>query len=195
MSQSGLPKFDVDAGPTAAAVVLPKAMAYATVAGLPVAVGLSTAFVPMPVYAFLGSSRYGPRVVALDMSRVPDLEYSALQSMVEGGKRMTEAGLEVWLVGLNPGVLEMARHSGLAERLGRDRMLFNARAAIERFESRQKPGERAGCPSSHEARRPGRSWNPGHPASAAVPVVAGMPVAPLASEPNFPSQTHGRMES
>ena len=33
-------KFDVVAGLTAAAVVVPKAMAYATVAGLPVAVGL-----------------------------------------------------------------------------------------------------------------------------------------------------------
>jgi hypothetical protein len=29
----------------------------------------------------------------------------------------------------------MVRHSGLAERLGRERMLFNARAAIERFEA------------------------------------------------------------
>src|SRR5512137_2317131 len=54
---AGLLKFDVVAGLTAAAVVLPKAMAYATVAGLPVAVGLYTAFVPMLVYAFLGSSR------------------------------------------------------------------------------------------------------------------------------------------
>ena len=48
---------DVVSGLTAAAVVLPKAMAYATVAGLPVAVGLYTAFVPMLVYALLGSSR------------------------------------------------------------------------------------------------------------------------------------------
>jgi len=50
-------KADTVAGLTAAAVVLPKAMAYATVAGLPVAVGLYTAFVPMLVYALLGSSR------------------------------------------------------------------------------------------------------------------------------------------
>ena len=50
-------RFDVVAGLTAAAVVLPKAMAYATVAGLPVAVGLYTAFVPMVLYALLGSSR------------------------------------------------------------------------------------------------------------------------------------------
>ncbi|MGR9088910.1 MAG: SulP family inorganic anion transporter, partial [Gammaproteobacteria bacterium] len=40
-------RFDAVAGLTAAAVVLPKAMAYATVAGLPVAVGLYTAFIPM----------------------------------------------------------------------------------------------------------------------------------------------------
>ena len=50
-------RFDTVAGLTAAAVVLPKAMAYATVAGLPVAVGLYTAFVPMVIYALLGSSR------------------------------------------------------------------------------------------------------------------------------------------
>ena len=58
-NQPGAPtlRFDVVAGLTAAAVVLPKAMAYATVAGLPVAVGLYTALVPMAVYALLGSSR------------------------------------------------------------------------------------------------------------------------------------------
>jgi len=50
-------RFDIVAGLTAAAVVLPKAMAYATVAGLPVAVGLYTAFVPMAIYALLGTSR------------------------------------------------------------------------------------------------------------------------------------------
>ena len=50
-------RFDVVAGLVAAAVVLPKAMAYATVAGLPVAVGLYTAFMPMVIYALLGSSR------------------------------------------------------------------------------------------------------------------------------------------
>ena len=47
-------RLDIIAGLTAAAVVLPKAMAYATVAGLPVSVGLYTAFVPMIVYALAG---------------------------------------------------------------------------------------------------------------------------------------------
>jgi sulfate permease, SulP family len=81
--------------------------------------------------------KHQPRVVALDMSRVPDLEYSALQALMEGEQRWTKAGAVVWLAGLNPGVLETARHAGLDQRLGRERMLFNARAAIERYQAMQ----------------------------------------------------------
>ena len=45
------------AGLTAATIVIPKAMAYATIAGLPLQVGLYTAIVPMLVYALFGASR------------------------------------------------------------------------------------------------------------------------------------------
>jgi high affinity sulfate transporter 1 len=86
-------------------------------------------------------AQYKPQVIALDMSRVPDIEYSALQMLIEGEKRMTEQGITVWLVALNPGVLEVARRAGLYERLGRERMLFNARAAIEHY--LQLKGDRA----------------------------------------------------
>jgi high affinity sulfate transporter 1 len=82
-------------------------------------------------------TQYGPRVLALDMSRVPDIEYSALQALIQGETRATERGAIVWLVGLNPGVLEVVRNSGLAGRLGGERMLFNARAAIERYQAMQ----------------------------------------------------------
>jgi high affinity sulfate transporter 1 len=85
-------------------------------------------------------TQHKPRVLALDMSRVPDLEYSALQALLEGEKRASERGATVWLVGLNPGVLEVVRRAGLAERLGRERMLFNARAAIERYQALQSTG-------------------------------------------------------
>ncbi len=91
-------------------------------------------------------AQYEPRVVALDMSRVPDIEYSALQALMEGEQRATERGTVVWLVGLNPGVLEVVRRAGLDERLGRERMLFNARAAIERYQALQAAG--GGTPSS-----------------------------------------------
>jgi len=50
-------RADVTAGLTAAAVVIPKALAYATIAGLPIQVGLYTAFAPLLAYALLGTSR------------------------------------------------------------------------------------------------------------------------------------------
>src|SRR6185295_18722540 len=48
---------DIVAGLTSGAVIIPKAMAYAMMAGLPVQVGLCTALVPTLVYALLGTSR------------------------------------------------------------------------------------------------------------------------------------------
>ena len=80
-------------------------------------------------------AQYEPRVVALDMSRVPDIEFSALEMLMEGEKRATARGVVVWLVALNPGVLKVMRNAGLEERLGRERMLFNARVAIERYQA------------------------------------------------------------
>jgi sulfate permease, SulP family len=82
-------------------------------------------------------TQHKPRVLAVDMSRVPDIEYSALQMLIESDKRATERGAVVWLVGLNPGALEVVRKAGLDEQLGRERMLFNARAAIERYQALQ----------------------------------------------------------
>jgi len=48
---------DVLAGVTTAAVVIPQAMAYAALAGLPVEVGLYASLVPMLIYVLLGTSR------------------------------------------------------------------------------------------------------------------------------------------
>ena len=50
-------RLDILAGLTTAAVVIPKAMAYATVAGVPIEIGIYTAIVPALVYAVLGTSR------------------------------------------------------------------------------------------------------------------------------------------
>ena len=50
-------RADLVGGLAAGCVVVPQAMAYATIAGLPVQVGLYTCMVPMAVYALLGGSR------------------------------------------------------------------------------------------------------------------------------------------
>jgi MFS superfamily sulfate permease-like transporter len=55
--QRGWLRPDIIAGATAGAVVIPQAMAYATIANLPVQVGLYTCMLPLVVYAFLGGSQ------------------------------------------------------------------------------------------------------------------------------------------
>jgi SulP family sulfate permease len=74
-----------------------------------------------------------PRVVAVDLSGVFDLEYTALKALVEGEKRLREQGISVWLCGLTPGVLGVIQRSPLGETLGRERMHFNLEIAVERY--------------------------------------------------------------
>ena len=76
-----------------------------------------------------------PRVVAIDMSAVFDLEYTALKMLVEGEKQMRERGIEIWLVAMTPAVLRMVQRSTLAETLGRERMHFNLETAVARYVS------------------------------------------------------------
>ena len=63
-------------------------------------------------------TEYKPCAVVLDLSRIPDLEYSALQMLMKEEKRASEHGIVVWLVGLNPGVVQVVRNAGLDQLLG-----------------------------------------------------------------------------
>jgi high affinity sulfate transporter 1 len=74
-----------------------------------------------------------PKVAAIDLSGVFDLEYTALKMLIEGEKRMRELGVSIWLVGLNPEVLSVIRRSSLGQILGRERMHFSLEVAVEKF--------------------------------------------------------------
>jgi sulfate permease, SulP family len=81
-----------------------------------------------------------PSVVAFDLSRVFDLEYSALKMLVEAEKRQREAGVEVWLVGLNPQVYAVIQRSPLGAILGTQRMMFDLEIAVDRYQQRREGG-------------------------------------------------------
>jgi SulP family sulfate permease len=74
-----------------------------------------------------------PKVMALDLSGVPDLEYTALKMLIEAEKRERERGVSVWLVGLNPEVLSVIQRSGLGKVLGRERMHFDLELAVAKY--------------------------------------------------------------
>jgi sulfate permease, SulP family len=74
-----------------------------------------------------------PRVVALHLRSVPDIEYTALKTLIEAEKRLREQGISVWLVGLNPEVLSVIQRSPLGKILGREGMHFSLELAVEKY--------------------------------------------------------------
>ena len=97
---SGWLRSDIVAGLSTAAVVIPQAMAYATIAGLPVEIGLYTAMVLMVVYAILGTSRV---LMVSVTSTISILTAATLLPVVQGSDPalyLTAAATLAFLVGL-----------------------------------------------------------------------------------------------
>jgi SulP family sulfate permease len=106
---------DVVAGLAAGAVVIPQAMAYGTVAGLPVQAGLYTCIVPMIVYALLGGAR------RLSMSTTSTIVALTGLALVAAGSRgspqdlLADATTLTFLVGATLVVARVLRLGFLVE--------------------------------------------------------------------------------
>jgi sulfate permease, SulP family len=74
-----------------------------------------------------------PKIIALDLSAVTDLEYTALKTLIESEHKARERGVLLWLVGLNQPVMTMVMRSQLGETLGRERMFFNLEMAVAKY--------------------------------------------------------------
>jgi len=79
------------------------------------------------------AAKSNPKVVAIDMSGVFDLEYTALKMLITAERRQRERGVSLWLVGLNPDVLAVIQRSPLGARLGRQGMHFNLETAVANY--------------------------------------------------------------
>jgi sulfate permease, SulP family len=73
------------------------------------------------------------RIVVLDLSRVFDVEYTALKMLTEADARLAAHGTTLWLAGLNPGVLAAVRHAPLGEALGEARMFYNLEHVVTKY--------------------------------------------------------------
>lgn len=76
---------------------------------------------------------YNPRVIVLDCSAIPDMEYSALKRLAEAQQRLKELGINLWLAGLNPEPLRLIQKSQLGRTLGRAGMYFDVEQAVTTF--------------------------------------------------------------
>ncbi|OCJ14490.1 sulfate transporter [Rhizobium sp. AC44/96] len=80
-----------------------------------------------------------PRVLMLDLRAVFDIEYSALQMLIESERSLAERGIVLWLASLNADVLDYVRVSGFAERLGESRMFASVHAGIRHYQESAVP--------------------------------------------------------
>jgi sulfate permease, SulP family len=61
------------------------------------------------------------------------VEFTALRRLIDAEEQLRINGVMLWLVALNPEVLRVVQHSGLGERLGRERMHFTLEQAVESY--------------------------------------------------------------
>jgi sulfate permease, SulP family len=78
---------------------------------------------------------YKPKILALDMSGVLDIEYAALKILTDAERRSRDRGIGLWLVGMNPQVLAMIRRSPLGRKLGNECMHFNLEMAVAKYQT------------------------------------------------------------
>jgi sulfate permease, SulP family len=77
-----------------------------------------------------------PKVVILECSAIPDIEYTALQILIGAEEKLREGGISLWLAALNPEVLRVIMRSPLGQTLGSERMFFNLPEAVAAFEKK-----------------------------------------------------------
>jgi sulfate permease, SulP family len=74
-----------------------------------------------------------PKVVAVDASGVLDMEYTALKMFAQVAKKQRQAGIELWLIGMNPEVLAVVQRSPLGHILRHEGMHFNLEIAVGHY--------------------------------------------------------------
>ena len=80
--------------------------------------------------------QYQPRVLALDCSAMPDVEYTALKMLTEAEAKLSNSGIVLWLAALNPEPLQLIQRTPLGETLGRERMIYSLKHVVEEYQNR-----------------------------------------------------------
>jgi len=61
------------------------------------------------------------------------MEYTALKMLIQIAQKQLQDGVQLWLIGMNPGVFAIVRRSPLGEILPREAMHANLEIAVRRY--------------------------------------------------------------
>jgi len=82
-------------------------------------------------------NQYQPKVVVLDCSAIPNIEYTALKQVEDYEENLQKGGVSLWLARLNPECLKLVVNSNLGKKLGKERMFYNLEQAVEYYKTLQ----------------------------------------------------------
>jgi sulfate permease, SulP family len=82
-----------------------------------------------------------PRVIVLECSAIPDIEYTALIMLTEAEQNLRARGVSLWLAAVNPDLLKVIERSPLGAALGHERMFFNLYKALAAWQQSGKTPE------------------------------------------------------
>jgi high affinity sulfate transporter 1 len=82
-----------------------------------------------------------PRVVVLECSAIPDIEYTALVLLEDAEERLRGHGVTVWLAGVNPGLKPVLKRSKLAAAHDPSRLFANLHQALAAWQRLDVPAD------------------------------------------------------
>jgi MFS superfamily sulfate permease-like transporter len=92
---------------------------------------INASYIADKMHALVGEPP--PRVLVLECSAIPDIEYTALENLIAVEEKLRERGVTLWLTSVNPGLYKMIERSPLAKVLGHERMFLNLNKALEEW--------------------------------------------------------------
>jgi sulfate permease, SulP family len=81
--------------------------------------------------------RSSPRVIVIDCSAIPDIEYTALLMLIEAEGKVRAGGAELWLAAVNPELRRIIDRSPLGAALEPERIFATLRKAVEAWRRRE----------------------------------------------------------
>ena len=83
-----------------------------------------------------------PHVLVIDFSAIPDIEYTALQMLIDFEEKLSEQGVALWLADLSPACLTVIQNSSLGATLGHKRMFLDVEEAVKFYQAQQTRPEK-----------------------------------------------------
>ena len=74
-----------------------------------------------------------PRILLLDCSTIPGMEYSALKQLREFDEELQDAGIAFWMAALTTNLFQIHERTPLGQSMGHERLFLDLEVAVNSY--------------------------------------------------------------